>query len=462
MKMRMANVNAVIAAGLLALLALVTPPAVHAGEKITKPWVTGYVTGEWHRSDGTVGILNDEDWDTLTHIIHHAAGLNSNGTLDLNYGGWGLDSQSRRTGLIEQAHAKNVKVLFSVVNFGGYAPVLADAAKRQTLVTQLIDVLKNGTGPGYDGLDIDLEPVTADSSGNNPNYEAFISELQAQMKTLNKTNNPGMLVERPLLAIATGIEVVVDNSAGDLRKLLAKLQDKLDQINVMAYDLAIANDKVTWHDGALYDGGNKYPTNPERSVMSADRALQQFISAGVLPSKLGLGISGEIRGWIGGKVTSTTDGVTAPMQTWTVLPGTWESSGGDKIDRGRYSQLMKPGYQCVKGASNDCSYKPEYYRWDDKAKMPYLSINKAGSDADMFISYNDARSVSEKVKYVKEKGLGGVMLWELGRECLPPGAGGGSIDQCVSGDGKYRPLLKAIRQILRTGTGKYKPLLVQP
>jgi len=121
MKMRMANVNAVIAAGLLALLALVTPPAVHAGEKITKPWVTGYVTGEWHRSDGTVGILNDEDWDTLTHIIHHAAGLNSNGTLDLNYGGWGLDSQSRRTGLIEQAHAKNVKVLFSVVNFGGYA-----------------------------------------------------------------------------------------------------------------------------------------------------------------------------------------------------------------------------------------------------------------------------------------------------------------------------------------------------
>lgn len=461
MKMIMVNVNGIVTTWLLAVLTLVTPHTVNAGEKITKPWVTGYVTGEWHRGDGTIGILNDEDWDTLTHVIHHAAGLHGDGSLDMNYGGWNLADQNRRTKLIEQAHAKNVKVLFSVVNFGGYASVLADAAKRQTLVTQLINVLKNGTGPGYDGLDLDLEPVTADSSGNNPNYEAFINELHTQMKTINKTNNPGMLVERPLLAIATGIEVVADNGGGDLRKLLAKLQDKLDQINVMAYDLAIANDDVTWHDGALYDGGNKYPTNGARSVMSADRALQQFIGAGVLPSKLGLGISGELRVWRGGKVTGSNDGVTAPMQTWTAVPLTWDKDGS-VIDRGRYAQLMKPGYQCIKNASDDCSYKPEYYKWDDKAKMPYLSINKAGSDADMFISYNDARSVSEKVKYVKEKGLGGVMLWEMGRECLPPGAGGGSVDQCVSGDGNYRPLLKSIRQTLRTGTGKYKPLLVQP
>ncbi len=459
MRMTMANVNRMVAAWLLALMALATPYAVYAGEKITKPWVTGYITGEWHRSDGTIGILNDEDWNTLTHVIHHAAGLNSDGSLDMSYGGWQLSSQSRRTALIEQAHAKDVKVLFSVVNFGGYAPVLADPAKRQTLVTQLINVLKNGTGPGYDGLDIDLEPVTADSSGNNPNYEAFINDLHTQMKTINKTNNPGMLVDRPLLAIATGIEVVADNGGGDLRKLLAKLQDKLDQINVMAYDLSTINEGIVWHDGALYDGGNKYPTNSARSVVSANRAIQQFISGGVLPSKLGLGISAETRVWRGGKVTGSTDGVTAPLQAWTTEPLWWMSSG---VDRGRYAQLMKPGYRCITGSTDDCSYKPEYYRWDDQAKMPYLSINKTGSASDMFISYNDPRSVSEKVKYVKEKGLGGVMLWEMGRECLPPGAGGGSVDQCVSGDGNYRPLLKAIRQTLRTGTGKYKPLLVQP
>lgn len=456
MKIKQAGIGAI-----LLLLSFFSVQTGNAGEKITKPWVTGYLTGEWHRGDGSIGILTDEDWDTLTHVIHHAAGLNGDGSLDMNYGGWNLGDQNKRTELINKAHSRNVRVLFSVVNFGSYASVLADPAKRQTLVNDLVDVLKNGTGPGYDGLDIDLEPVTADNSGNNPGYEAFINELHAQLKAIDDTDNPGMLVDRPLLAIATGIEVVTDSGVGSTRKLLAKLQDKLDQINVMAYDLAIANDGVTWHDGALYDGGNKYPTNGGRSVMSAHRAIQQFIDGdvsgsgnGVLPGKLGLGISGEIRGWVGGKVTGSTNGVTAPMQTWTTTPGTWESSGGDKVDRGRYAQLMKPGYKCVKNTDYECTYKPEYYRWDDAAKMPYLSIDKAGSAEDMFISYNDARSVHEKVKYVKEQGLGGVMLWELGRECLPPGAGGGSVDECVSGDGKYRPLLKAIRQTLHTGTGK--------
>ncbi|MFN3785661.1 MAG: glycoside hydrolase family 18 protein, partial [Thiothrix sp.] len=432
--------------------------SAYAGKKIMKPWVTGYITGEWHRSDGSIGILTSEDWDTLTHVIHHAAGLNSDGSLDLNYGGWNLADQTRRTKLIEQAHEKGVYVLFSVVNFGGYDAILADTAKRQRLVNDLVSILQNGAGPGYDGLDIDLEPVRADSSGNNPDYEVFISALQTWLKAINQSNNPGMLAERPLLTIATGIDTIADNQTSSLGKLLAKLQDKLDQINVMAYDLSTINEGVVWHDGALYDGGNKYPTYTARSVVSADRALQQFISAGVLPSKLGLGISAETRVWRGGKVAGSSDGVTAPMQIWTTEPLWWMSNG---VDRGRYAQLMKPGYRCISDSTDDCSYKPEYYRWDDKAKMPYLSIDKSGSASDMFISYNDARSVHEKVNYVKAKGLGGVMLWELGRECLPPG-GGGAMDQCVSGDGEYRPLLKAIRQTLRTGTGQYKPLPMQP
>lgn len=430
----------------------------HAGKKITKPWVTGYVTGEWHRGDGSIGILTSEDWDTLTHVIHHAAGLNSDGTLDLNYGGWNL-TEAKRTKLIEQAHEKGVYVLFSVVNFGNYEAVLADTTKRQNLVDALTNILKNGAGPGYDGLDIDLEPVRADSSGNNTHYEAFITALQTQLKSINQSNNPGMLAERPLLAIATGIDAIADNQTSTLGKLLAKLQDKLDQINVMAYDLSTLNEEITWHDGALYDGGNKYPTYTARSVVSADRALQQFINAGVLPSKLGLGISAEIRGWRGGRVVgSSNNGVTAPLQRWTTPPTNWENG----IYRARYAQLMQPNFRCFDGATFACGYKPEYYRWDDQAKMPYLSIDRTNPDEDMFISYNDARSVHEKVKYVKEKGLGGVMLWELGRECLPPGAGGGSMDQCVAGDGEYRPLLKSIRQTLRTGTGKFKPLPMQP
>jgi chitinase len=63
-------------------------------------------------------------------------------------------------------------------------------------------------------------------------------------------------------------------------------------------------------------------------------------------------------------------------------------------------------------------YKKEYYRWDDNAKMSYLSIDKPGSEEDEFWSYNDERSCNEKMKYVKENGLGGVIIWEIGNGYL--------------------------------------------
>ncbi|OQX00695.1 MAG: hypothetical protein BWK73_47925 [Thiothrix lacustris] len=164
---------------------------------------------------------------------------------------------------------------------------------------------------GYDGVDLDLEPIRADQEAAA--YETFVNELQTALKAVNKTNNPKMMVERPLLTIATGVENVADNSASKLRTLLAKIQDKVDQINVMGYDLSSTADGIVWHDSALYDGGQKYPSYTARSVVSVSRAIQQFIDGGVLPSKLGVGMSLEIRIWQGGLAKgSTTDGVTAP------------------------------------------------------------------------------------------------------------------------------------------------------
>lgn len=436
---------AAIALGLVGLLAPMAAPL--ADSKPPAHWVTGYLMGEWHREDGTVGILTDTDWQTLTHVIHFAAGLNNDGSLDLNFSGWGLSDQNKRSKLIGQAHAHGVYILFSVVSFGGYQAVLDDPKKRRTLVEQLVAVLQNGDGPGYDGLDIDFEPITADASGNNPGYEAFINELHAKLQAINQENNPGMLARRPLLTVATGPEVTTDEGEGTLRKLLAKLQDKFDQVNLMAYDLSTIHGDVTWHDGALFDGGKKYPTNPARSVISVHRTLRQFIGAGVKPGKLGLGISAEIRVWRGGRVADAKNqGVNAPFQRWSLPPASWDSDPA--VNRASYAQLMQPGFRCVAGMPIDCSYRPERYRWDDAAKVPYLSIDNPNPDDDIFISYNDARAVREKVRYVKEHGLGGVMLWELGRECVSPQIGG-SKDRCQPGGGEYRPLLNAIRKAMR-------------
>lgn len=431
------------------VMAFMLPDTVNAGEKIVKPWVTGYLPGDWQHGNGVIGILNTDDWNTLTHVVHFAAGLkNDSGdgwVLDFDYGSAGKVSATKRTQAIQIAHQNKVPILFSVNawvdGYPGYHEVLTNTAKRTKLVNNLITVLKEG----YDGLDIDLEPVRSGES-----YDTFINELQAKMKVITRADSGDkMMLDRPLLAVAA---TPSDNAAA----LLASVQDKIDQINIMTYDMATIWQCETWHDSALYDGGYKYQTTGG-AMFSVDNVVKTFTTAGIPAHKLGLGISLEARIWQGGTFAGSSNGALQPRQLWdnsancstsAKRPKNWNDN---TTPREGFAELMKNRYQ------------PTYYKWDNATRMPYLSIDKSNSADDMFISYNDPRSVSEKVNYVKNKGLGGLMIWELGRECIPSGATGGSLDQCVPGQaGKYRPIMKAIRQTLRTGTGKFRPLPVQP
>ena len=81
---------------------------------------------------------------------------------------------------------------------------------------------------------------------------------------------------------------------------------------------------------------------------------------------------------------------------------------------------MAPDYHVIM----DTYYQPTYYRWDDAAEAPYLSIPASGQQNSLFISYDDERLCMEKVMYAKQKSLGGVMIWELGsgyRQSQPDG-----------------------------------------
>lgn len=445
MRMTTANANGSVATWLLTAILLMTPYTGSAGEKITKPWVTGYLPGYEQGAAGSFGFMDTDDWNMLTHAVHFASHINSNGTLDFTAENM---STANRTAAITLAHQHNVPLLLSVLAwYTVYEPVIKNASTRATLINQLVATVKEG----YDGVDLDLEPIRAEQEAAA--YETFVNELQSALKGINKTNNPKMLVERPLLTVATGVENVADNSPGKLRTLLAKIQDKVDQINVMGYDLSSLSDEAVWHDAALFDGGQKYPTYSARSMVSVSRAIQQFIDGGVLPSKLGLGMSLEARIWYGGKVKNSTDGVTAPMQEWTVAPKNWNTG----TPRASVAQLMDPNFTCMTDAAGTpvviykCGYSPDKYRWDDKAKVPYLTMNNPGSDYDAFISYTDERAVYEKVKFTKEQGLGGLMIWHMRLDYMPSKPAG-----------QRRPIMTALRKALHTGTGKYRPLLVQP
>jgi chitinase len=370
--------------------------------KVKNPWVTGYLPGFNQGPNGEINYMEPIDWKTVTDVIHNAALPNPDGSLDVAQNSVG---PVNRKAAIKIAHDAGVPILFGIM--GGmdrYQPLVDSPKLRAVLIQNLLTVMDEG----YDGLDIDFEPIVAWGKEDNSGYEAFINELHAAMQA-KKTP----LLKRPMLTIAAGYRE---------SKVLARLQDKLDQINLMAYDQSGTMQDITWHDSALYDGGYKYPSSG-KPVISVDYAVTACLNAGVPASKLGMGISLETRLWIGGSGTDT-GGVSKPLQTWTTAPKHFMTASG--VPQDSYSGLL------------DKYYKPENAHWDDKAKVPYLSIDKPGSAEDMFISYNDERSVAEKIKYMQEMGMGGLMLWTLEKDYRPSQPAG-----------QRRPIMQAIRQSLK-------------
>jgi chitinase len=76
-----------------------------------------------------------------------------------------------------------------------------------------------------------------------------------------------------------------------------------------------------------------------------------------------------------------------------------KSSKFEYRQHGGYAKLSDPAWQAENGFTR---------HWDDEAKAPYLY------NGDIFISYDDPESVAHKIKYVKERGMKGLMYWEYG------------------------------------------------
>lgn len=80
-------------------------------------------------------------------------------------------------------------------------------------------------------------------------------------------------------------------------------------------------------------------------------------------------------------------------------------------------------------------WQDSYKQRDWTGGVPYLSIDRPGSDNDVFVTYEDEVSVAQKVTYASSRGLGGVMIYELSADYLP-------------GQVPNHPLLEAVKNAL--------------
>ncbi|RKP54017.1 chitinase [Cohnella endophytica] len=279
-----------------------------------------------------------------------------------------------------------LKTLISVGGWGWsgqFSDVAASIYSRNLFADSVVSFIRKY---GFDGVDIDWEyPVAGGLSSNKVRPEDktnFTMLLKAIRDKLNAAGtNDG---KKYLLTIAVGV------SEDNIRNIeTAKLNSLVDWINLMTYDYHGNWDQVSGHQAPLYADLN----DAGSSKGNIDYAVNTYLKAGASAKKLIVGIPFYGRSWTGcGQSNHGLDQSCKGVADGVIADGIHE-----------YGNLISKGWINGQG----------YVRyWDNNAKVPWLFNSSTGT----MISYEDPESITYKAAYIKAKGLGGAMAWELSQD----------------------------------------------
>jgi len=291
-----------------------------------------------------------------------------------------------------KAKHPGLKILISV---GGWtwSDKFSDAAltadSRRTLVKSCIDMYIKGafaaglSHPGvFDGIDIDWEypAVLGNTDHYRPedtvNFTALLGEFRAQLDAQGAAD--GKTYDLTIAAPAGKdkyAKIEID-----------KIHPSLGAVNIMTYDMHGAWETVTNFHAPLA-GSTADPTSALE--YDVDHAVQGWLAGGTPPGKLVVGLPFYGRGWKGVPPGPAGDGL---YQT---------ATGGGA--QGTY-ELGIEDYHVLKTLG--AAYQPHRH---PEARAFWVHSPIDG----IFWSYDDPTSIAEKTAYIKSKGLGGAMLWEL-------------------------------------------------
>ncbi|HKI46206.1 MAG TPA: glycoside hydrolase family 18 protein [Balneolales bacterium] len=347
-------------------------------------WVSAYL-GAWNHyapPGGNWGSIhtNEIDWNAFTQLIYFATTPQPDGSLS-PVKAYHTFSPSRLKAIVTAAHSANKPILFTVGGWGSHPGFSSSITpgNRKNFVNNLIALLKKWK---FDGIDLDMEPI---NQADVQNYAAFVKALHNALKPVKTP-----MFSKPRLVAATKWQP----------KMYAQLQNDFDEINLMTYDYSGPwPGWVTWYNAPVYDGGHNFPSTG-RPLPSANQMVDEFVSDGVKPKKLGIGIDFYGYIWMG---------VDKPAEEWT------ETTAPRVSPNIPYWEIMNK------------YYKKKDYHWDNKSQSAYLSIDNDSSvlsflpvkisqllNSQVFISYDDKKSIQAKIDYVRKKKIGGVIVWELG------------------------------------------------
>jgi chitinase len=232
----------------------------------------------------------------------------------------------------------------------------------------------------FDGIDLDWEwPGSEGNAGNiirpedKENFTKLLAEFRLQMDAYGRQTDETYELSAFLPAAPAKISAGFEGN---------KIFNYLDFATLQGYDFHGTWESMTNHQSAIrVPAGQPVPAD-----FSVDGAVRAWRTAGAPASKLVLGIPYYSQGWTG--VTGGGDGLFQPAAgpaAGTFAPGTED-------------------YKVLAPLARSGAF--EVHR-DLRAGHAWLF------DGTTFWTFDDPLAVLQKTLYIRTRGLGGAMVWEL-------------------------------------------------
>ncbi len=291
---------------------------------------------------------NNYDWNLMTDFSFFSYEVNAATGQANSTHGWTTSPA------VDLALANGVRVNLCVTLFSDHTTFFASASAKQTLITNLINMVQSR---GAHGVNIDFEGVPI---AEKQNYTDWLIDLSNQMKAVDPNYQ---------ISIAT---YAVDWS--ELFDVVA-LKDYIDLFCIMGY--------------GYYWGGSTYagPTDPLYTFMtsynySLSRTLTYYLDKGVPKDQLVLGLPYYGREW--------------PTAS-SVVPSTTTANGSAKF------------FNTVMNNTNG------YYNtrlWDENSFTPYYTFESGGTWRQCFVM--DGPSLENRLDLINRRDIAGMAIWALG------------------------------------------------
>ncbi|XP_045191898.2 chitinase-3-like protein 1 [Mercenaria mercenaria] len=331
-----------------------------------------------------------------THIIYAFAKVVNS---ELKKVEWNDDKMFKK---LQQLKVSNpgLKTLIAVGGWNArseeFSKMVKTKQNRKKFIKSSISFLRTY---GFDGLDLDWEYPT--KRGGKPDDKKNLVRLVSAMKRAFARD--GYLLTA---AVPAGKKNIDDGY--NIRRLAANL----DFINLMAYDLHGSWDKTTGENSPLYPSSKD---SGDRRQLNMNWAANYWAKKGVPKQKLIIGMATYGRSFT----------LTNPAQNHMGDPARGAGQAGKFTRSAGFLSYYEICQMQESGRGEE--------RWDNEQKVPYYVNGR------LWVGYDNMKSITEKVNWLKDNGYGGAMIWALDLD---------DFKNVCKSSGRPYPLLSVINDLL--------------